>query len=74
MAHKGCLKRALEAARHNPSARSGVCQICGCTEDQACALEVDGEIFGCWWVDKARTLCSNPDCLAKMAGGVANVG
>ncbi|CAN5574905.1 hypothetical protein BH10PSE14_BH10PSE14_06470 [soil metagenome] len=38
----------------------GACRICGCTEDRAC----EGS---CSWTDKTRTLCNNPDCVAKAA-------
>lgn len=31
--------------------RSGVCQQCGCTDDEACP-------GGCSWADKAHTMCS----------------
>ena len=38
--------------------QSGVCRICGCTESTPCIIS--GE--SCWWVDKTKTLCSNPKC------------
>lgn len=48
--------------------KPGQCRVCGCTERNPCALEFideDGETaaIACTWVDPARTLCSNPDCL-----------
>jgi hypothetical protein len=33
----------------------GICRYCGCTDDYACEE-------GCWWVDKAHTVCSNDAC------------
>jgi hypothetical protein len=39
--------------------RSGICRVCGCTEEKPCILEDRT----CWWVDKAHTLCSNPECI-----------
>lgn len=30
---------------------SGICRVCGCTDDNACEE-------GCIWVDKEHTLCS----------------
>lgn len=37
---------------------SGVCGICGCTEDKPCAC-------GCAWMDARRDLCTN--CAEMMA-------
>ena len=31
--------------------RPGHCQVCGCTDRYGCPA-------GCWWVDRAHTLCS----------------
>lgn len=38
----------------------GTCRYCNCTESNACKLE-DGE--PCCWVDRTRTVCSNPACV-----------
>jgi hypothetical protein len=35
-----------------PRPRRGTCRVCGCTDALAC----EG---GCWWADKAHTLCSS---------------
>ena len=46
---------------------SGVCRVCGCTENAPCLIYVeiaDQEASPCWWIDRAKTLCSNPQCLA----------
>jgi hypothetical protein len=33
---------------------SGVCKVCGCTDNNACIT-----LLGpCWWVDETQTLCS----------------
>jgi len=43
---------------------SGKCRFCGCTEDRACRVQVSGgNMVPCSWVDIAKTVCSNPDCL-----------
>lgn len=34
----------------------GVCQICGCTENNACSHPDYGN---CWWVDDNEDLCSH---------------
>jgi len=44
--------------------QSGVCRVCGCTEEDACVFEVTGGVGSCWWIDEKKTLCSNPSCLA----------
>ncbi len=49
--------------------QSGVCRVCGCREEYPCTIvlgEENGEELtgSCWWVNSARTLCSNPNCLA----------
>lgn len=36
--------------------KSGVCLVCGCTENNACYISGIG---ACWWVNKTRTLCSH---------------
>jgi hypothetical protein len=53
----------LRLGRHRLKVRRigvfpGVCRICRCTEDRACGT-------GCWWVDRACTLCSR--CSHNMA-------
>ena len=35
------------------------CRFCGCTEDHACP-------GGCGWVTKAKDVCSNPKCVARL--------
>jgi hypothetical protein len=41
------------------AASAGTCKQCGCHGD-ACSLREGDK---CVWVDKYRTLCSNPACL-----------
>ena len=36
--------------------RSGVCEVCGCTDTEAC-IGTDGN--PCHWVDMEHTLCSS---------------
>jgi hypothetical protein len=43
----------------------GVCRICECTGD-SCRLREGGD-ERCVWVDRFRTLCSNPDCIREAA-------
>lgn len=43
---------------------SGICRLCGCTENSPCILGSDYET--CAWVDAEQTLCSNPRCIAKV--------
>lgn len=50
--------------------RRGKCRICGCTEMRACRFVLpssydDGVEVFCWWTDKTKTLCSNPDCVRE---------
>lgn len=49
----------IHARRVREKPRPGVCRICGCTELKACDLGLEA----CSWVNKERTLCSNPACL-----------
>jgi hypothetical protein len=51
----------------------GRCRMCGCTEAEACCgADSDEEWSGpCGWADATRTLCDNPDCLAKAGVTVA---
>jgi hypothetical protein len=54
--HRRRPARSREApmSKHPQQARrvqSGVCRICGCTDERACDV-------GCSWVDAAHTLCS----------------
>jgi hypothetical protein len=46
---------------------SGTCKHCGCSEDNACVLAYKpGHVLEfCRWVNAARTVCSNPACVAK---------
>jgi hypothetical protein len=39
----------------------GTCQFCGCTELNACHLGYGA----CAWVNRGRTVCSNPSCIRK---------
>lgn len=39
----------------------GQCRFCHCTESNACSTPPCGE--PCAWVDRNRTVCSNPSCL-----------
>jgi hypothetical protein len=41
------------------------CKYCGCTEDNACRYEFDGETVSCFWF--RRDVCSNPVCVARDA-------
>jgi hypothetical protein len=50
----------------------GTCRICGCTDLKPCRMLPDPErpiagqnLMNCAWVDKSRTLCTNPACLRK---------
>ncbi|MCD7849284.1 MAG: hypothetical protein LUH63_05810 [Parabacteroides sp.] len=36
--------------------QKGICQMCGCTADNACSNPTHGN---CWWVDETETLCSH---------------
>ena len=51
------------------------CRFCGCTDLRACSYvvgftvdEEEGadELVNCSWLDAGHTLCSNPQCVAKM--------
>lgn len=47
------LRDAAAAKRKGePVATSGVCRVCGCTDEEGC----EGPVFGCWWVEP--DLCS----------------
>lgn len=39
----------------------GRCRYCGCTDRRGC----ESSIVGCWWMDRAHTVCSNLDCVRK---------
>ena len=43
---------------------SGICRVCGCTENSPCVMGSDFET--CAWIDEQQTLCSNPRCVAKV--------
>ena len=58
---------------------SGRCRVCGCTEERPCldalVLHVEtlgdndpriGQVSRCSWMDEARTLCDNLDCIARV--------
>jgi hypothetical protein len=46
----------------------GKCRVCGCSELQPCLLDSEpGTPIGfCHWMDRAKTLCSNVDCIAQI--------
>lgn len=59
-----------ERTSYNPAAPPGICQICGCTDPNPCRIGIAGiDLLPCWWVDERRTLCSAPDCLARIPIG-----
>jgi len=41
----------------------GVCQICGCTENDPCFL-LTRRFSTCAWIDETKTLCTNPNCVS----------
>ncbi|NDV83421.1 hypothetical protein D0T87_15730 [Bacteroides sp. 51] len=45
-----------EKCTHDLQLPSGVCQICGCTDNNAC---VDPDHGPCWWANEECTLCSH---------------
>jgi len=46
--------------------RMGVCRFCRCTQRRACRIEdILGDVTSCCWVDRKRTVCSNPKCVRK---------
>jgi hypothetical protein len=46
--------------------KSGVCRFCKCTQRRACRIEdILGDVTSCCWVDRKRTVCSNPKCVQK---------
>lgn len=53
---------APKAATKPAAVVAGTCRHCGCTDGAPC-ISKGGET--CAWVDKTRTLCSNPACLKK---------
>ena len=54
------------ATHLEPTPKPGVCQYCGCTEDDPCYLPVDDSAFvSCAWFDSAQTVCSNARCIDK---------
>lgn len=63
MAHKSRLRLA-KIAEHQR--KYECCQVCGCTDLEACMTE-EGP---CHWV--APGLCSNPECVAKVTAQVAS--
>lgn len=50
---------------------AGKCRVCGCTEENACAVEVPGHGMGseraCGWADETETLCDHPRCVSTPA-------
>lgn len=67
---KSFLQAAKPKAKVQTSAKAqrGVCRICGCTESTPCIGGIEG---ACAWVDKTKTLCTNPACLKKAQRGKA---
>ena len=54
----------MKRTKSSSVARKGTCRICGCTEHHACVIGfLDDE--ACAWADRTKTLCTNPQCLAK---------
>ncbi len=47
-----------------PTARSGTCVFCGCTDFRACGV-------GCSWIDPAETVCSACSILRGVSRGEA---
>ena len=57
---------------------SGVCRVCGCTDQAPCIFDTGVVIFPvnpeadlaapptCSWMDSGRTLCSNLRCVAAI--------
>ncbi|MEJ7831298.1 MAG: hypothetical protein WKF79_00145 [Nocardioides sp.] len=46
--------------------RPGMCRVCGCTENRPCSIPAGKASQTCGWVPNSdRTLCDNPDCVAK---------
>jgi hypothetical protein len=54
-----------------PLLECGRCQICGCTEHDACILGDQGEEETCGWADATYTLCDNPACVASARAAAA---
>jgi hypothetical protein len=48
----------MNAAAHP----AGVCQICRCTEEDACTLPTGDK---CSWFDRQRTLCNASGCIRE---------
>jgi len=57
--------------------KTGVCRVCGCTEEKPCQVSIDvvGEdertivqtyAGTCWWVDEAHTLCNSVRCIGEV--------
>lgn len=46
--------------------KPGVCRFCGCTENNACVIDVGLMTITCSWVSSSRTVCSAPDCVRKL--------
>jgi len=63
------VEKSLEKGKvQTPAPKKGICRICGCTEKKACKVRTilgSKQTQPCSWVDATKTLCSNPDCVAK---------
>lgn len=57
-------RQALEVARIHPGTR-GICRHCGCTENNACILQVSIGRQMCSWWNRTQTCCTNPRCIEK---------
>jgi hypothetical protein len=65
---KGAKGKGKTAKAKVKATKAGTCSVCGCTEQNACEGPL-GE--GCYWVDSAKTLCS--ECAGK-AKAAADIG
>jgi ParB/RepB/Spo0J family partition protein len=48
--------------------KKGTCRFCGCTEKKACKVRTipgSKQTQPCSWIDATKTICSNPECVAK---------
>lgn len=61
------LKLAIEDYVQAPVPQPGRCRVCGCTESAACiGIPIrEGVFANCSWADPSRTLCNNPECMAR---------
>jgi hypothetical protein len=57
------MKKRPQQKKRQPM-RKGTCRICGCTDSTPCLIGFFDE--PCVWADSTKTLCTNPNCLAKV--------